>query len=70
MEDRWAQLWKIATSEPEGDAIIVPHSDNPDAVLLKWPGGSTAGYVWEHGRWVFLEQLCTCPADVAARDTF
>ena len=67
MNDVWGQLWDIATSEPEGDAVIRP-TDDPGRVVIVWLDGSEAGLYWHNGRWCFEETLDTCPCDVAARD--
>jgi hypothetical protein len=48
MEDRWYKLWDMATSEPDGDAVIVPREDVPDEVTLRWPDGSESHLYWKY----------------------
>jgi hypothetical protein len=71
MEDRWGQLWEIATSDSGGDAIITPDPESSDHVLLTYSDGSQGALYWHHDTrsWHFVENFCIAPCDVAARDS-
>lgn len=63
MRDKWADLWDIATDDPDGRAEIIPDVDDPNEVTLRWADGSHERlyWCWASGCWEFEEQLQSTP---------